>query len=84
MLRAFEMFRAFGRRMCARLPTEAEWEKAVAGLKLDGNFVEAGVGEYDGKCVCDQRVSRVGVVRLRALGCGRLISSSFPQVPAGD
>ena len=33
---------AFARWMAARLPTEAEWETAVAGLPVEGNFVETG------------------------------------------
>lgn len=33
---------AFARWMAARLPTEAEWEMAVAGLPVEGNFVETG------------------------------------------
>ena len=45
MLRAFAMLRAFVRRMCARMHTEVEWGIAAVGLKLEGNFVEAGFGE---------------------------------------
>ena len=34
---------AFARWMCARLPTEAEWETAVAGIRVEGNFAETGL-----------------------------------------
>jgi ergothioneine biosynthesis protein EgtB len=33
---------AFARWSAARLPTEAEWEQAVAGLPVEGSFVESG------------------------------------------
>jgi ergothioneine biosynthesis protein EgtB len=34
---------AFARWMCARLPTEVEWEVAAVGLPVEGNFAENGL-----------------------------------------